>query len=557
MAAMVASPARHARMPGGRRTRGPCFAGWSGGGGEEKALVEAAPFQGGQSMFRRPDNATYRSVSRRRFLELGGKAATFLGAGSMTLGLDSVIVRNRVQAQSSDDAKWKQYSGSKLTFMSENTPPSFAIRDNIKAFTDLTGISVEIITDDLPVVQQKVGIDLRGGKADYVLNYVQDKPIGSPFADFYADMTPMFGDNTLPQDPDGYGDAAWFDNYLSACGRFYQEGKIIALPYDCAVACTFYRQDLFETHTKDFEKEYGHRLEFNKDTTWKQVAEMAAFFKKLKEGGADVPYGYAQHQGTFAWTTQLDIQRMLFAHGRWIDFAIDDKLGSKTPGKTNWGDAQSIEIMTRFKELADVSHPDNLANGTLELNTVYQAGNIAMQVQYHEFAASVEDEAKSKAAGGKTGYAPCPKGEASWIKNGGEAVNGTNCGVGGIGINGNATEDMKRAAYIFAIWSTSKQIQYDVLKGLGGTPTRKSVLELEDVKAAQKRPTTMPNALTFDAVYNYGIKDPHFVLGPKIPEGNEYHTIVASEVQKCLSGSQSPEETCKALQTQLDELNKA
>ena len=69
--------------------------------------------------------------------------------------------------------------------------------------------------------------------------------------------------------------------------------------------------------------------------------------------------------------------------------------------------------MEKFKEQADVSHPDNLANGTLQLNTVYQAGQIAMQVQYHEFAASIEDEKTSRAAGGKTAYAPCPKGEAS------------------------------------------------------------------------------------------------------------------------------------------------
>ena len=70
-------------------------------------------------------------------------------------------------------------------------------------------------------------------------------------------------------------------------------------------------------------------------------------------------------------------------------------------------------MMQKFKEQADVSHPDNLANGTLQLNTVYQAGQIAMQVQYHEFAASIEDEKTSRAAGGKTAYAPCPKGEAS------------------------------------------------------------------------------------------------------------------------------------------------
>ena len=508
-------------------------------------------------MFSIPKNAMYKRVSRRKFLELGGSAATALGAGSMTLGLGSMITRSQVQAASSDDAKWKQYAGSKLTFLSENTPPSFAIRDNIKAFTDLTGIEVDIITNDLPIVQQKLGIDLRGGTADYQLGYVQDKPIGAPFADFFTDMTPMFSDNTLPQDAEGYGDDVWFENFLSACGRFYTKGKIVALPYDAAVACTFYRQDIFEANSKDFEAEYGYRLEYTKDSTWKNVIDMATFFKKAKEAGKDVPYGYAQHQGSFAWTTQLDIQRFLFANGRWMDWNIDDVYGSKEPGKTNWGDEQSILMMTKFKELADVCHPDNLANATLELNTVYQSGNIAMQTQYHEFAASIEDESKSRAAGGKTAYAPCPKGDPSWIKNGGEAVNGTNCGIGGIGINNNASEDLKRAAYIFAIWSVSKDNQFSVLKGLGGTPTRKSVMEIDEVKKARQRPTTMPNALTFEAVYDIGIKDPNFVLGPKIPNANEYHSILAGEVQKCLSNSQSPEETCKSLQTQLNELNGA
>lgn len=508
-------------------------------------------------MFNTPKDAIYTRIDRRKFLELGGKAATLLGAGSLGVGLNSTIMRTTVQAASSDDAKWKQYSGSKLVFLSENTPPSFAIREKLKDFHNLTGITVEILTDDLPVVQQKMGIDLRGGKADYVLNYVQDKPIGAPFADFFVDMTPMFGDNTLPQDPEGYKDDVWFDNFLTACGRYYSWDRVVALPYDAAVALTFYRQDLFEQYSKDFEKENGYRLEFTKDSTWKNLLDIATFFTKMKKAGKDVPYGYAQHQGTFAWTTQLDIQRLMFANGQWIDFPIDDKIGSKTPGKTNWGDKQSILMLEKFKALGDVSHPDNLANGTLELNSVYQSGNIAMQVQYHEFAASIEDPSKSRASGGKTAYAPCPKGEQSWIVNGGKAVNGTNCGIGGIGINKNASQDLQRAAYIFAIWATSKNIQFDVLKGLGGTPTRKSVVAEAEVMSARNRPSGMPNALTFDAVYDFGIKDPNFVLGPKIPEANEYHTLIASETQKLLSGSQSAEETAKSLQTQLDDLNGA
>lgn len=95
-----------------------------------------------------------------------------IGAGSLAVGLNSTIMAARVQAQSSDDAIWKQYSGSKLVFLSKNTPPSFAIREKMKVFFDLTGIKVEILTDDLPVVQQKVGIDLRSGHADYPLQYI-------------------------------------------------------------------------------------------------------------------------------------------------------------------------------------------------------------------------------------------------------------------------------------------------------------------------------------------------------------------------------------------------
>jgi multiple sugar transport system substrate-binding protein len=107
------------------------------------------------------------------------------------------------------------------------------------------------------------------------------------------------------------------------------------------------------------------------------------------------------------------------------------------------------------------------------------------------------------------------------------------------------------------VWAVSKQNQLEVLKGLGGTPTRKSVVAEPDVLAARQRPTTMPNALTFDAVYDYGIKDPHFVLGPKFPKTNEYHQILATEVQLTLSGQSTPEEACQSIKEQVDALTGA
>jgi len=495
-------------------------------------------------MFHVPKNAQFSRVSRRKFMELGGGVATALGAGSVAVGLNSTVFRSAVQAQSSDEAKWKQYDGSKLVFMSENTPPSFAIRDNLQAFYDLTGIEVEILTDDLPVVQQKVGIDLRGGNADFHLNYVQDKPIGSPFADFYADLTKFTGDDTLPQDPEGYGDDAWFENFLTACGVYYEPGRIVAFPYDCAVACTFYRQDLFEELSKDFEAEYGYRMEFTDETTWQHVQDFATFFKSVREGGRDdIPYGYGQHQGSFAWTTQLDIQRMLFANGQWTEFDVDDKLGSKEPGPTKWGDEQSVLIMQKYKDQADVSHPDNLANGTLELNTVYQAGDIAMQVQYHEFAASIEDENTSRAAGGKTAYAPCPKGDPDWITGDGPQLRHRRHRHQCIRLR----RSPARRLHFRAVGRVKRDAAWCAQRSRRHTHSEIGVRGARGCRGQK--------ALTFDAVYDNGIRDPNFVLGPKIPEANEYHNIILTEVQRCVSGETSADEACEEIRWQVDDLH--
>ena len=50
-------------------------------------------------MFHVPKNAVYRRIDRRRFLELGGGAATALGAGSIAVGLNSIITRRPAYAR--------------------------------------------------------------------------------------------------------------------------------------------------------------------------------------------------------------------------------------------------------------------------------------------------------------------------------------------------------------------------------------------------------------------------------------------------------------------------
>ncbi|MGQ9615372.1 MAG: extracellular solute-binding protein [Spirochaetota bacterium] len=499
-------------------------------------------------------------MSRRSFLKKAGKAA--LGGGLLYAVGGLVSKPKFIYAGGKKEVKgvkvpeadiWRQYAGTKLIFMSENTPPSSAIKAHLQEFYDLTGIEVDIRQDVLSTVQEKVGIDLKGGSSAYHLNYAQCKPMGTMFADYWADLNPFMEDQSLPQDPEGYGDDKWGYRWIDVCGRFYDRNRTVALPYDNAVAIMFYRKDLFEKYTKQFEKEFGYPLEYTEETTWKNLLDFMKFFNN-KKIVKEVEYGFG-FQGLEGWAGQLDFQRPLYSHGQWEEWHFDDPfLGTRNPGPSRWGDDQSIMTLTKMQELYKLAHPESLSWDWSGVNNAFQTGKVAMCINYGEFAATVEDPNQSVAAGGKVGYELDPKGEPSWIINGGKAVNCTNYGIGGIAINGNLKKDLQRAAWIFVVWATSAPVQKMVLKELGGTPTRMSVLTDPEVVAASKRPTTMPNALTYPPILK-GIMPPHVVPGPKIPKWNEYAVIQCVEISKCMAGKQGPEETAKILKKKLDQMN--
>lgn len=502
-----------------------------------------------------------RDLTRRSLL--GGGLAASAALLAACNGGSSTSTAPATFANESD--RWMQAKGTKLTFITENTPPSTGIKKLVERgdFKKLTGIDVEILQFDLPVMQQKAELDLQSGTKAYDLIYGQDKPVLSALADYYLDLKDFLSDASLPQAKEGYGNDTWLPNYAAVADHAYTD-RTICLPYDAAVSVFCYRRDLFEKYAKQFADQHGYAMKYGPDSTYKNVLDFGRFFKKLHESDSSVPYGMGLHLGQFAWTTQLDVQRVLYSHGQWTDFHIDDIKGSKTPGPTNWGNEQSIKGLELYKALYDTSTPDALSLGTVEVADAYNAGKIAMLSQYHEFAASFE--ADSSAGGGsKTAYDVCPKGDSSYLVGSGQLVNGTNCGIAGIGINSAISDEKKRAAYIFCVWSTSADVQQENLGISGGTPTRASVPEVAAIKSAEGKvygtgstgrigPSKFPNALTFPAITK-GMATPNAILGPKIPKFNQYVTIVATEVQKLCAGQSSPEASAKSIKTQTDQLN--
>ena len=499
----------------------------------------------------------------RRLLLGGGLAA---GGAALLSACSGGETSASSRTFANDAEKWMQAKGTKLTFITENTPPSTGIKQLVDRgdFKKLTGIDVEILQFDLPVMLQKAELDLRSGGTAYDLIYGQDKPVTSVLADYFQDLRDYTKDTSLPQAAEGYAEDSWYPNYLAVAGYAYSD-RLITLPYDAADSVFCYRRDLFEKYGKQFEDEYGYAMEYGPETTYKNVLDFGTFFKKLHESDTTVPYGMGLHLGQFAWTTQLDVQRLLYAHGQWRDFEIDDIQGAKDPGPTNWGNEQSVLGLELYKKLFDTSTPDALSLGTVEVADAYNAGKIAMLSQFHEFASSFEDKA-SKGGGQKTAYDVCPKGAQEYLAGGsGQLVNGTNCGIGGIGINAAASDDQKRAAWLFVVWSTQVETQKENLAISGGTPTRIGVGEDTEIKEAEGKPygtgdtgrigpSKFPNALTFPAITK-GMASPNAVLGPKIPKFNQYVTIVGNEVQKMCAGQSSPEACAKAIQTQTNQLH--
>src|SRR4051812_24273153 len=83
------------------------------------------------------------------------------GAGSAALWLGGCGSSNTAKPVAGDE--WKQFGGTTLNFISENTAPTSAIAANLKPFTDLTGIEIKIVQLELAALGPQGAVDFAPG----------------------------------------------------------------------------------------------------------------------------------------------------------------------------------------------------------------------------------------------------------------------------------------------------------------------------------------------------------------------------------------------------------
>jgi len=278
----------------------------------------------------------------------------------------------------------------------------------------------------------------------------------------------------------------------------------------------------------------------NDASTWEQYYAIASWFNDNARD--DVPYGTG-HQAKQHDSLMNDFSNVLWAYGGdYFDHGDQvGGLGTVDPGPCRLDSPAAIEAANFYARLLAIAHPASLTWDWDGLGNAFAAGQVAMCPNWHEYAAS--NEAKLP---GKVDYAPLPRGP----------VRSANMyGGTGLGISASTTDDERRAAWLFAVWATSPEIELANLKSKagGGTPTRTSVYQLPEVVAAEHRPSPMPNILTAPAVAK-AWQPENIGLRPKIPMWNECDTAIFTQLSRMLARDATPAEAMRATTDQVNRI---
>jgi multiple sugar transport system substrate-binding protein len=477
-----------------------------------------------------------RALSRRSLLRAGAAGAAALTLPGLLAGCGS-DAREPVPPLQPGSDRWRRFAGTTINFVSENTAPTAAIAANLQPFTDLTGIQVKIVNLELSALVQRVALDLASGEAQYHVVYADPYQVLAPYSAGLADLREFVDDPDYPEVEGGLQD--FIPVQLRAAGTFGDDGRVLALPYDCPTMVWQYRKDLFDTHRDRMANDLGFDPTPGAERTWEEYRRIAVWFNDNVD---EVAYGAGQ-QAKQHDSLMCDFSNVLWSWGGdYFDGGQQVGLaGSADPGPCRLSSEAATAAAEFYHELVTVSHPAGRTWDWDGVGAALRAGEIAMCPNWHEFAADNEKDIP-----GKIGYAPLPRGPARAAN----IYGGT-----GIAVSANAEGAQRGAAWLFVNWATLPATQ---LAGLsspagGGTPTRTSVYQRPEVAQAQREPSRLPSMLSTPAVQAAWQPDA-IGLRPKIPMWNACDTAMFTELSKMVVGQQSPRETMATATERIDSI---
>ena len=344
---------------------------------------------------------------------------------------------------------WSKLKGQTIVVNWPSHPHYAVAKKLLPAFTDATGIKVEI--DEMQYLRLKDAqiLQMSKPKGDYdVIVYVIMWKTEYVQRKFLTELEPMFQHAELAM-PD-YDRADIIKGYYEGLGlvggpRGYLPGpgaKLYGLPFGAECSVLAYRKDLFAKHN------------IAVPVTYDDILKAARTIKEKEPGvGGLTQRAQSGHQVTAGWLMHLT---------PYDGLVIDDKFQPRV------ADAPAIKATEVYKEFIDTGPTGGAAFDFGQMMNAFLQGQAAMYCDSISIFGPAADETKSKVKD-TVGYALHPKA----AKYSGE--------LGGFGMAIPTNSDKKAAAFAFMQWMTAKAQDVKVTAA-GGQPMRFSTLDHPDVK---------------------------------------------------------------------------
>lgn len=449
-----------------------------------------------------------RRLTRRRALQagLGASALAMAGFGGWTPARGA---QDSAAADVTGDFDWKRHDGATIKVLLNEHPYSDAMKANLPAFQELTGITVQYDTFPETNYFDKLTVDLQSGQGAYdafMLGAYMVWQYGPP--GWLEDMNPWI-QNASATNPeydweDIYPNLRTADNWSLVVGEPLGSGGQYALPWGFEANTVAYNTDVFD------------KLGVQPAETMDELVELAAKLDADAAGaGFEGMYGIAT-RGARQWATIHPGFMTQYSREGGKDFELQD--GVLVPVMNS---DVAVEFTNKFATMMRDSGPANWTNYYwYEVGTDLGAGKAAM-IYDADILAYFQNQPGGSANAGKFAWRPGPKGPDGSLL--------TNEWIWSLGMN--AKSQQKSPTWLFLQWATGKDhLTYAAIEGNMVNPVRASVVENPEFQ--DKMNTNMNYLDTFNAI----IEDTKILFTPQ-PQFFDATTLWAGALQEIYGGA--------------------
>ncbi|MEM9223311.1 MAG: extracellular solute-binding protein [Pseudomonadota bacterium] len=417
------------------------------------------------------------------------KALTGVAAGALLAATATGVAAN----------PYEPYEGTTLVIMVPAHPHYDAMMQALPAFTEQTGIEVEVDQLQYLKMRERQTLELTKPSGDYdMIAYVVFSKADYIFADQLENLAKYFMNPSLA-DP-GYDQGDLIDGYVENIGiaggaKGYlpgQLGSAYGIPFGSETSVLAYRKDIFDKH--------GLKV----PETYDELLEVACKIPELEPGmGGMASRAASGHQASHAFLLHLAP-----LGGRVFDENWEPIINNEA----------GVKAANALKTIVDCGPEGGTTFGPAEAAAAFKQGKAAMFLDSIAFAAGFEDPRQSTVAG-NVGYALHPEG----VRRGSQ--------TGGFGIAIPKNAENKEAAFLLMQWLTSQEGDKLVAMA-GGNPSRFSTYE--DAELNEK----FPYSETFGEALKYA--DPDW--RPIIPTWGKINADIGTTMSKVLTEGLDPQE---------------